>query len=140
MKQKLHINHLTNVQILNDSAESLSLEDNSFNIVVCTLVLCSVNNLEKSLSEIHRVLKPQGKLIFIEHVAAVNNPKRYRWQQRLEFIWKHIFCGCHVTRCTEDAIIKAGFKIVDIKSQSMRGVPPIVRPCIRGVAQKINVK
>jgi ubiquinone/menaquinone biosynthesis C-methylase UbiE len=100
-------------------------------------VLCSVSNLEKALSEIHRILRPQGKLIFIEHVAAVNNPKRYQWQRRLEFLWKHFAAGCHTTRCTEEAIIKAGFKMLEITRQSMRGVPPIVRPSIRGVAMRV---
>lgn len=113
---------------------ALSLADASFDTVVCTLVLCSVNNLEKALSEIYRILRPQGKIIFIEHVAAINNLKRYQWQRRLEFLWKHIADGCHITRSTEDAIIKAGFQIVEINRQSMRGVPPITRPSIRGVA------
>lgn len=136
LKEKIPLYKLSNVEILNDKAECLSLADASFDIVVCTLVLCSVGNLEKTLSEIHRILRPQGKLIFIEHVAAVNNLKRYRWQCRLEFIWKHIAAGCHLTRCTEDAIIKAGFKMIELTHQSMRGVPPIVRPSIRGVAMR----
>lgn len=137
LKEKILTRKLNNIQILNDKAECLSLADASFDIVVCTLVLCSVNNLEKALSEIHRILRPQGKLIFIEHVATVNNLKRYRWQCRLEFLWKHIADGCRVTRCTEEAILKTGFKMIDISRQSIRGVPPIVRPSIRGVAQKI---
>lgn len=134
---KISLYKHNDIEILNDKAECLSLADVSFDIVVCTLVLCSVNNLEKALSEIHRVLRPQGKLLFIEHVAAVNNLKRYRWQCRLEFLWKHIAAGCHVTRCTEDAIIKAGFKMIELRQQSMRGVPSIVRPSIRGMAMKI---
>jgi hypothetical protein len=56
--------------------------------------------------EIHRILRPNGTLIFIEHVATVNNLKRYRWQRRLEFLWKRFADGCHITRCTEDAILK----------------------------------
>jgi ubiquinone/menaquinone biosynthesis C-methylase UbiE len=136
LKEKIPPYKLSNVEILNDKAECLSLADDSFDIVVCTLVLCSVSNLEKALSEIHRILRPQGKLIFIEHVAAVNNLKRYRWQCHLEFIWKRIAAGCHTTRCTEEAIVKTGFKIINLNRQSMRGVPPIVRPSIRGVAMK----
>jgi ubiquinone/menaquinone biosynthesis C-methylase UbiE len=69
----------THIEILNDKAENLSVADNSFDYVVSTLTLCSVQDLTKALSEIYRVLRPQGKLIFIEHVAAVNNPKRHRW-------------------------------------------------------------
>ena len=140
MCQKLKVkisncNH-ANIDILNDKAESLSLADASFDAVVCTLVLCSVKDLGKTLAEIHRVLRSQGKLFFIEHVAATNNIKRYQWQRRLAFLWKHMMGGCHITRSTEEAIIQAGFKFIDIQRQSMRGVPAIVRPAIRGVAVK----
>jgi ubiquinone/menaquinone biosynthesis C-methylase UbiE len=139
IKAKIPNYKLRDIQILNDKVEDLSLEDASFDVVVCTLVLCSVSNLEKTLSEIHRILRSQGKLIFIEHVAAVNNPKRYRWQRRLEFLWKLIAAGCHTTRCTEEAIVRAGFKMMELSHQSMRGVPPIVRPSIRGIAVKTSI-
>lgn len=127
---------IANIEIFSDEAESLSFPDASFDIVVSTLVLCSVKKVDKAIAEIHRVLRPQGKLIFIEHVAAKNNIKRYQWQRRLEFIWKRLAGGCHLTRYTEEAIIKAGFTMADISHQSIRGVPPVVRPSIRGVAIK----
>lgn len=141
MRKKLQVTVSTskraNIEILNDKAECISLADASFDAVVCTLVLCSVNHLEKTLFEIHRILRPQGKLFFIEHVAAAtNNIKRYKWQRRLAFLWKCIAAGCHITRHTEDAIGQAGFKIIEINRQSMRGVPAIVRPSIRGIAMK----
>jgi len=109
LREKLAALNNSHAEISNDTAESLSLKNESVDVVVSTLVLCSVNHLEKSLSEIHRVLKPQGKLIFIEHVLASNNFARLKWQHRLEFLWKHIACGCHLTRDTENAIKKAGF-------------------------------
>lgn len=139
LKEKKPFQLLNNssIEILNDKAENISLENSSVDIVICTLVLCSVKNLDKALSEIYRILRPQGKLIFIEHIAATNNPTRNKWQHRLEFLWKHIADGCHLTRRTDEAIIKAGFKMIEIHHQSMRGVPPIARPGIRGVAQKI---
>lgn len=140
MRQKLKIKSSrckqTNIEILNNKAESIVFADESFDAVICTLVLCSVNHLEKTLSEVYRILRPQGKLYFIEHVAATHNIKRYQWQRRLAFFWKHIAAGCHITRHTEDAIIQAGFKFIEINRQSMRGVPAIVRPSIRGVAVK----
>ncbi|CDZ76488.1 ubiquinone/menaquinone biosynthesis methyltransferase [Legionella massiliensis] len=136
LQAKLADNPQDNIELFNDKAESLSLADASVDAVVCTLVLCSVKHLEKTLSEIYRVLRPQGKLIFIEHVAATNNVERYKWQCRLEFLWKCIAAGCHVTRRTEEAMTQAGFKIVEIERQSMRGVPKIVRPSIRGIAVK----
>lgn len=137
LQEKVSRHKQLNIEINNDKAESISLQDASVDAVVCTLVLCSVRDLTKALSEIHRVLRSQGKLYFIEHVAATTNIKRYQWQRRLAFIWKHIFDGCCITRKTEEAIVHSGFKILEIERQSMRGVPPIVRPSIRGVAVKI---
>lgn len=136
LQAKVSSSQQANIELLNDKAEYISLPDASFDAVVCTLVLCSVNDLEKTLSEIHRILRPQGKLHFIEHVAATNNNTRYKWQCRLAFLWKYIAAGCHITRHTEDAIGSAGFNIIEIKRQSMRGVPTIVRPSIRGIAMK----
>lgn len=124
------------VKVLESSGDRIPVADDSFDAVVSTLVLCSVKNPQQTLSEIYRILKPQAKLIFIEHVAAINNPVRLKWQKRLEPFWKIINCGCHLTRYTEKNIIQAGFKIQEITPQSMRGVPPIVRPSIRGQAVK----
>ena len=138
LQAKISSCKIANIELLSDKAEGISLSDSSVDAVVCTLVLCSVNHLEKSLTEIHRVLRPQGKLYFIEHVAATNNLKRYQWQRRLAFLWKCLASGCHIIRHTEEAITQAGFSIIEIDRQSMRGVPAIVRPSIRGVAVKIN--
>jgi ubiquinone/menaquinone biosynthesis C-methylase UbiE len=90
LKGKLSCCKCSQVEILSDKAECISLADASVDAVICTLVLCSVNHLEQTLSEMHRVLRLQGKLFFIEHVAADNNTKRYKWQCRLAFLWKHI--------------------------------------------------
>ena len=128
--------HLS-VSILDYNGEGFPVPDNSFDAVVSTLVLCSVKNPQQMLAEIYRVLKPQAKLVFIEHVASYNNPSRLKWQKLLEPLWKKVSCGCHLTRSTENNIIQAGFMLQDIIRQSMRGVPPIVRPCIRGKAIKV---
>jgi ubiquinone/menaquinone biosynthesis C-methylase UbiE len=122
------------VRILDYNGEIISLPDNSLDAVVSTLVLCTVKDPKRILSEIHRILKPQAKLIFIEHVAALSNPSRLKWQKCLEPFWKIINCGCHLTRTTEQFIVESGFTFQDITRQSMRGVPPIVRPTIRGIA------
>lgn len=124
------------IELLEGNAEAIPFPDASFNTIVCTLVLCSVSNITKALAEFHRVLVPTGKLIFIEHVAATQHPARLKWQHRLEPIWKIIALGCHLTRSTEEALIQSGFVIEEIARQSIRGVPAIVRPSIRGVAVK----
>lgn len=134
-KKLLQYPHLP-IKILACSGELLPFPDSHFDSVVSTLVLCSVKNPQQMLSETYRVLKPNGQLIFIEHVAATENLNRLKWQKRLQPFWKIINCGCHLTRPTELNITEAGFKIEEITRQSMRGVPPIVRPSIRGNAIK----
>lgn len=134
-KKLLFYPHLRATTLDSDD-ELLPFPDNHFDSVVSTLVLCSVKNPYQMLSEIYRVLKPMGKFMFIEHVAAADNFNRLKWQKRLEPFWKIINCSCHLTRTTEQSITKAGFKIEEIIRQSMRGVPPIVRPSIRGHAVK----
>lgn len=142
MQQQLDLklknySHLS-ASVLEGVAESIPAPDNSFDAVVSTLLLCTVNNPTLALSEIHRVLRPGGKLLFIEHVAANNNPERLKWQKRIEPFWKILQCGCHLTRDTETNILQAGFTLKNINRQSMRGVPAIVRPSIWGIAEKLQ--
>ena len=124
--------------VMDASLEGLPIPDNSFHVVVATLVLCSVPRLDTALAEIRRVLEPEGRFIFLEHVAAENRPRRLRWQRRVEPFWKIMSGGCHLTRRTADAIVAAGFEMVDIKCESMRKAWPLVRPTIRGVARKLS--
>lgn len=132
------ISHFTRfpIELLSGNAESIPYPDATFNTIVSTLVLCSVKNPKKALAELNRVLAPNGKLIFIEHVAACKNTPRFKWQRRFEPFWKFIALGCHLTRDTETLLTESGFEISDITRQSIRGVPSIVRPSIRGIAIK----
>lgn len=136
LSQKLAFKSSVSAKIIECAAESIPLPNESVDAVVSTLVLCSVNNQSQVLSEINRILRPKGKLIFIEHVAADKNLSRYKWQRWLEPIWKTIACGCRLTQQTESSIINAGFEFEEISRQSIRGVPPIVRPSIKGIAIK----
>ena len=116
--------------------ENIDLADESIDCVVSTLVCCSVGNPVKSLNQVYRVLKPGGLLVFIEHVAAENNPARLKWQNRINPIWKRISGNCHTNRETEKYIKQAGFTIKSIEKSSMRKAPAFVRPTIRGIAVK----
>ncbi len=127
--------HVT-IELIDSTAELIPAPDASYDAVVSTLVLCTVSDPHKVLLELHRILRPGGKLVFIEHVAAHNNPKRLKWQQRIEPLWKKIYCGCCLTRATEEAISRAGFAFHEITRQSIRGVLPILRPSIKGIAVK----
>ncbi len=136
LARKARAAHWDHAEILDASLEDLPLPDDAFDAVVGTLVLCSVPRLDHALAEIHRVLKPGGRFVFLEHVAAEDRPRRLKWQHRVEPFWKRLAGNCHLTRRTGDAIRAAGFAIVAIKRESMRKAWPLVRPTIRGVACK----
>ena len=89
-----------------------------------------------ALAEIHRVLRPGGLFVFLEHIAAVENPKRHRWQHRIEPLWKRCAGNCHLTRTTDQAIPAAGFELVEARRESIAKMPPWVRVSTRGHAVK----
>lgn len=122
--------------VIDAGAESLPFEDARFDEVVCTLVLCSVPDPDRALREVWRVLRPGGRLRFIEHVGAWDNPGRRAWQERLDPLWCRVAGGCHLTRDAEASIRDAGFAIETITRESMRAALPFVRPSVRGVARK----
>lgn len=115
-------------------AETLPAENESVDAVVSTLVLCSVRDPVAVLEEVRRVLRRGGTFVFLEHVAAAPESKRRKWQGRIEPFWKLVADGCHLTRETEVAIERAGFRIETVERESMRKALPWVRPTIRGRA------
>lgn len=129
-----------NAEVVTASLDGLPMADASFDAVVATLVLCSVANPARALSEIHRVLRPGGRFVFLEHVAAdpQHAAARYKWQGRIEPVWKRIADGCHLRRQTEQSIEEAGFDIEWIKREGLPKAPFWVRPSIRGAACKTS--
>ena len=125
-----------NIEVSAASADALPFADGTFDAVVCTLVLCSVPKLDDALREIRRVLRPDGKLVFLEHVAAEDGTPRLVWQRRVQPLWKIVAGNCHLARRTSDAIRNAGFAIESEKRESIRKAMPLARPSIRGVARK----
>lgn len=91
-------------------AEALPFADASFDTVLATFTLCSVEDHARSLAEARRVLRPGGKLLFLEHGAAPD-ANVAKWQRRIEPVWKRIAGGCHLTRPVASAIAHAGFSI-----------------------------
>jgi len=137
LKKKVDAPALRNIEISDASLDSLPFKAGEFDAVVCSLVLCSVPDQRAALAEIARVLKPGGRLVFLEHVAADGRPARLKWQRRIEPVWKHLMGNCHLTRRTEAAIAAAGFEFERIQRESIRKALPIVRPSIHGIARKV---
>lgn len=102
------------VEVSAAGAEDLPFHDGSFDTVVSTLVLCTVRDQGSALEEIRRVLRPGGRLLFIEHVRGTGSMAR--WQDRVEPLWERIFGGCHPNRDTVAAIEDAGFEIETFES------------------------
>ena len=119
-------------RVLEAGAESLPLPDASADAVVSTLVLCTVRDVARSLSEVRRVLRPGGQLVLFEHVASTGAWVRV---QRLMDPVQH-FCarGCHLTRDTRAALQAAGFDTGELVHTHMPGAPACLLPAIAGSA------
>jgi len=115
-------------------AESLDVPDSSLDAVVSTLVLCTVPDVAATLREILRVLRPGGRFVFIEHVAAAPETFTRRVQRFVKPVWRYFGDGCHPDRETWKSIASAGFSSVHL--DHFRVPSPIVGPHIRGAAIK----
>jgi len=123
-----------NINIRSGTAERIDTEDNSMDAVVSTLVLCSVPDLPATLQEILRVLKPGGRFLFIEHVAAPRGTWLRKVQSGIKPLWKVLGDGCNPDRETWVALENAGFESVNY--QPFEAPVPLVSPHIVGVATK----
>ena len=99
------------VEVVAGVAEDLRFADGSFDAAVATLTLCSVDDQDRALREIHRVLRPGGELRFFEHVRAASAPMRAVQRALDATVWPHVAGGCHTGRNTQTAIEAAGFQI-----------------------------
>lgn len=127
--------HSRPVRVLQVPAEELPFEDGSFDYVVATLVLCTVDDPDRALEEARRVLKPGGRLLFLEHVRA-DDAKLARWQDRLNGFQKRFACGCNCNRATLDTIQQHGFSVAEVEHDRLAKAPPFVRPMIVGAAER----
>ena len=120
-------------RVLQAPADRIPLPDGSVDTVVCTLVLCTVPDLDATLTEIRRLLRPGGRLLFIEHVAAESGTRLRRWQDNLERPWRRLAHGCHTNRDTEHALRHAGFDLDAIHHGQMES-EALLRPLTWGTA------
>jgi ubiquinone/menaquinone biosynthesis C-methylase UbiE len=121
--------------VIDVAAEDLPFDDGSFDTVVSTLVLCTVENPTRAIAEARRVLVEGGSLLFLEHVRS-SSPRRAWWQDRLERPWGFFAGGCHPNRATDQLLADAGLWIDSLERTRMPKAFPLVRPTIRGVARR----
>ncbi len=112
------------VEFVEGSAEAIPLEGGSIDTVVTTWTLCSIPDAPGSLGEMRRVLKPGGRLLFVEHGRSPD-PTVRRWQDLLTPAWKRIGGGCHLNRAIGTLIEGAGFRFERIETGYMRGPRPL---------------
>ena len=124
--------HPREVELVRAPAEELPFEDGAFDVAVSTLVLCTVDDQARALGELRRVLRPGGKLLFIEHLRS-DEPKLARWQDRMNGL-NRVVARCDCNRTTLDAIRAAGFTIDELERDELKKVPPFVRPLVVGSA------
>ena len=119
-------------EVVQAPAESLPFEDGSFDTVVSTLVLCGVDDQSQALREAHRVLRPGGRLLFLEHVRS-DDPGLARFQDRMNWL-NRLVVQCDCNRPTLAAIEAAGFDVTQLDHTTMPKAPKFVRPLIVGTA------
>jgi ubiquinone/menaquinone biosynthesis C-methylase UbiE len=122
------------VDFIEGSAESIPLDRASVDTVVTTWTLCSIPDSARALAEMRRVLKPGGRLLFVEHGRAPE-PNVVWWQDRLTPAWKCVGGGCHLNRAIADMIAGAGFAFDRLQTGYMRGGPRAVAFMYEGSAR-----
>ncbi|MDX6648648.1 MAG: hypothetical protein QOJ97_599 [Solirubrobacteraceae bacterium] len=121
------------VEVVESPAERLPFPDDRFDTVVGTLVLCTVDDPARTLAEVNRVLRPGGRLLFLEHVRS-DDPRVARWQDRLERPWRFMGAGCHCNRDTPTTLEASPLRVERLDHGELPKAPPIVRPLVAGRA------
>lgn len=117
------------------TGEALDLPTEQFDAALSTWTLCTIPDVDAALAEVRRVLKPGGRLHFVEHGHAPD-PEVARWQARIEPPWKRIAGGCHLTRHIGDLIGRAGFHVDALDTYYMKGEAKVFGYTYEGVATK----
>ena len=124
------------VEVVTAQAESLPFPDASFDAVVSTFVLCSVEDPSRVLAELRRVLRPEARLVLLEHVRGEG--RTARWQDRMTGLHRRLAGNCHLNRDTRTAIGEAGFDVAAVAPVRIPGSHALVRDGIQGAAIKTS--
>ena len=114
----------TPVHLIEGSAEQIPLDTGGIDTVVTTWTLCTIPHAHTALGEMRRVLKPGGRLLFVEHGQAPEHNVR-KWQDRLTPVWVVVSGGCHLNRPIRSLIESAGFQIDRLETGYMSGPKPM---------------
>ncbi|MBV6486657.1 MAG: Ubiquinone/menaquinone biosynthesis C-methyltransferase UbiE [Pseudorhodoplanes sp.] len=112
------------LELIENSAETIPLYNRSIDTVVTTWTICSIPDVQRALGEMRRILKPGGRLLFVEHGRSPDAGVR-RWQDRLTPVWRRIGGGCHLNRAISEMIESTGFRIERVETGYMRGPKPM---------------
>lgn len=112
------------LELVQASAEAIPLENGSVDTVVSTWTLCSIPNVTRALEEIRRVLRQDGRFLFVEHGLSPA-PRVEDWQNRLTPLWKRIGGGCHLNRPIASLIERANFRVERLATGYMKGPRPM---------------
>src|SRR5262245_66239206 len=112
------------LRLIEGTAEAIPIEDHSVDAVVTTWTMCSIPEIQSALQEMRRVLRPSGRLLFVEHGRAPEPSVRW-WQDHLTPAWRHLFGGCHLNRAIAELIENAGFRIERLDKGYMQGPKPM---------------
>jgi ubiquinone/menaquinone biosynthesis C-methylase UbiE len=121
-------------KVLRAPAEDLPFDNDTFDVAVSTLVLCGVDDQPRALRELRRVLRPGGRLLFLEHVRS-DDPARARLQDRMNWL-NRIVVMCDCNRPTLGTIRQAGFTVTSLEHTRLPKAPKFVGPAIIGAATK----
>ncbi|MEZ5840699.1 MAG: class I SAM-dependent methyltransferase [Hyphomicrobiales bacterium] len=113
------------VKIMAESAEAMSLPSGIADTVVVTYTMCSIPDIEAAVAEMHRVLKPTGRLLFCEHGRS-DREFVAQWQDRLTPVWRPIAGGCHLNRNPAELLAAGGFEIDYHEAFAIDGVPSLI--------------
>ena len=123
------------IEFLECGAENIPLLDNSIDTVLITYTMCTIPDVTLSISEITRVLKNNGKLLFCEHGLAPD-PNIAKWQKIINPIWNKIAGGCNLNRNIPELITSSGFKISNMEEMYLPNTPKFAGYNYWGVARK----
>jgi ubiquinone/menaquinone biosynthesis C-methylase UbiE len=124
------------VKLMKVSGERLPLQDESFDTVVTTWTLCTIPDPVQALMEVRRVLKPEGRVIFIEHGGSPDAGV-LQWQNRLNPVWSRLAGGCNLNRKIDALIRTVGFEITQLETGYASGPKPFTY-LYRGVARRLD--